>query len=208
MSIVRLEALRCLAKQIEAFVPELVGNTRVLQVPPEQALQMPELVVLGSSFKLSHDTQESEQSQPTNSTLCAQVATWDVTVQLRLAHATPGQQKELEEKIVQAFFQRPGAPGVLVSQVVTSTDVGPFFASWDLDDSSWDTEMAFSSQWWTTCTLTGQVPALAIRQGVYSLNELQFGLTRDFSVPATSTGFATISNLVDVNADGTVTPVS
>ena len=207
MSIVRLEALRFLAAQIEAGVPELVGKTRVVQVPPEQQVSFPELVVIGSKFRRVNE-QESEFSKPTDSTLCVCVAHWDVTVQLRLAHATKGGRDELAEKVSQLFDQREGAPGVLVSPVVACADVGPFYAAWDLDDDGWDDEMAFSNQFWATTTLTGWIPALVIRQGVYNLDRIEVGLTRDFTIPATSASFDTIPGLVDVHEDGTITPVT
>jgi hypothetical protein len=206
MSIVRLEALRLLGAQIAAGVPELAENVRIVQVPPEQALKFPELVVIGSHFRRVNE-QESDHEKPTSSTLCVCVGHWDVTVQLRLAHATKGQRDELSEEITQCFDQRPGAPGVLVSRVVACPDVGPFYASWDLDNADWDDEMAFSSQYWSTCTLTGWIPALVTRQGVYNLDHLYLGLTNDFSVPATSSGFESLPGIVEIAADGTITSV-
>lgn len=207
MSIVRLEALRLLGDQIARGVPELAENVRIVQVPPEQAVKFPELVAIGSNYRRINEKSD-EHSRPTDSTLCMCVGHWEVTVQLRLAHATKGQRDELSEKITQCFDQREGAPGVLVSRVVTCLDVGPFYASWDMDNASWDDEMAFSSQYWSTTTLTGWIPALVIRDGIYNLDHLQLGLTRDFSIPATSAGFETIPRIVEINPDGTVTPVT
>jgi hypothetical protein len=206
VSIVRLEALRFLARQIEAGVPELSGKTRVVQVPPEQQLDFPMLVVIGANFRRITENTD-EHSRPTNSTLCVCVGHWDVTVQLRLAHATQGQRDELADKIDKLFDQREGAPGVLVSRVVACKDVGPFFASWEQDSSSWDDEAAFSSQYWSTCTLTGWVPVLVVRNGVYNLDHLQLGLTKEFDVPATSAAFDTMPGVVEVHEDGTITPV-
>ena len=67
--------------------------------------------------------------------------------------------------------------------------------------------MAFSSQHWAVAEVSGVIPVLVTRRGVYSLNELRLGLTHDFTIPKTSAGFDTVVPVVKINQDGTLTRI-
>ena len=207
MSIVRLEAYRRLALQIEAAIPDLRDQTRVMQVPPDQSWAAPCLAIIPPEKHAFYRQQESEHDKPTPSSLVVEVGWWTGTAQLRLAHATPAQRNEFEEKITQLFWQRENAGGVLLSPVTACRDYGRFTASWELEDSGWDDEFAFSSQHWSVSELSVTIPALVTRQGVYAIDDLRLGLTQDFTTPATSAAFDAMPGHVRVNEDGTITPL-
>lgn len=207
MSIVRLEAYRRLQAQIESAISELDGHVRILQVPPDQSWSAPSLALIPPERHGFYRQQESEHSKPTTSTLVVEVGWWTGTAQLRVAHATQAQRNDLEERLTQLFWQRENAGGVLLSPVTACSDYGNFTASWELNDSGWDEEFAFSSQHWSVTELSVTIPALVTRQGVYSIDELRLGLTQDFSVSATSAAFDAMPGLVRVNEDGTITPL-
>jgi hypothetical protein len=94
-----------------------------------------------------------------------------------------------------------------LTSVTACPQLGDIVAAWELGDTDWDEEMAFSSQFWSVLTLDATIPALAIREGVYTINELRFGLTAEFSTPNTSEAFDRLPHVVRINEDGTVTPI-
>ena len=149
----------------------------------------------------------SDAVEPDAQSLVVSLGCWETTVQLRLACATLADRYALEESLTERWMQREGAPGVLCTTVTTCPLLGDVLASWTLDDSDWTDDMAFSSQHWAVAEVSGVIPVLVTRRGVYSLNELRLGLTNDFTIPETSAGFDTVVPVVKINEDGTVTRV-
>jgi hypothetical protein len=207
--VVKLEAFNTLQAAIEAHIPELRDHVEVVQAPPDQGLSFPSLAIV--TGKLRHYfAQEGVVAQPTNHSAVVCVGAWQGTVQLRLACATPGARYELEERLTGPeglFFRVEDQPGLLLTQVTACPQLGNILASWDLDDSAWDEEYAFSSQEWAVLNLQATIPALALRDGVYTIKELRFGVTNDFSTPETSAAFDRLPLTVRVNEDGTITPL-
>lgn len=207
--VVKLEAFNALAAAIEAHAPELRNHVEVVQVPPDHKLSFPSLAIVPG--KLSHHfAQEGVVAQPTNHSAVVCVGSWEGSLQLRLACATPASRFRLEEALTGTeglFFREEDRPGILLTQVTACPQLGNILAAWDLDDSSWDEEYAFSSQEWSVINLRTVIPALALRDGVYTVNELRFGVTKDFSTPETSAAFDAMPGIVRVNEDGTITPL-
>lgn len=210
--IVKLEAFRSLKAYIASQIPELAqgpgGADRIIvtQTPPEQHVHFPSLAIVPGRFRLE-SCDEDIHSTPTMAKAVVVVGAWQTTVQLRLAHATEYQRYELEERLTDLFFQTEGRRGILLTEVTACPQLGDILASWDLQDEEWQEEFAFSSQEWAMLTLQGTIPALATRDGVYTIDELRLGITTDFNIPATSAGFDTIPGIVRINEDGTITPL-
>lgn len=203
--IVKLEAFRSLKAHIEAAIPELRDKVVTVQTPPDQHLKFPSLaIVAGGSFRHSF-AQEDIVALPTNHSAVVCVGAWETTVQLRLACATEFSRFDYEERLSDLFFQREDSPGLILTQVTACPQLGDILASWDLGNSSWDEEYAFSAQEWAVLTIQATIPALALREGVYTIDDLRLGLTGDFSIATTSAAFDTLPNLVQVNEDGTIT---
>lgn len=207
--VVKLEAFNTLAAAIEAHVPELRNHVEVVQAPPDQHLTFPSLAIIPG--KLAHHfSQEGVVAQPTNHSAVVCVGSWDGAVQLRLACATLGTRYQLEERLTGPeglFFREEDRPGILLTEVTACPQLGNILAAWDLDESSWEEEYAFSAQEWAVINLRVCIPALALREGVYTINELRFGVTSNFSTPETSAAFDGIPGIVRVNEDGTITPL-
>ena len=212
-AVVRLEALKTLGAIIEAAIPELRDHVEIVQVPPEQKLTFPSLAIVGTKFRyvpFQEDVAvdaDGAAVKPDESTLVVSLGCWETTVQLRLACATLADRYALQESLFELWMQREGAPGVLCTTVTACPALGSILAAWTLDDSDWTDDMAFSSQHWAVLEVSGVIPVLVTRRGVYTVDELLLGLTRDFSIPVTAAGFKTMP-VVEINADGTVTPVA
>lgn len=214
--VVKLDAITSLVATIAAGVPELkerldatghpVKPIKVVQVPPDQKLLFPSLAIIPARFRFEPN-QESVHSEPTPESVVINVGRWVATMQFRLACATLHERYRLEQKLGDLFMQREDAPGVLMTDVADGA-LGDYHAAWELDDSDWSDEMAFSSQYWAVLTFNGVIPALVTRPGVYPIDTLKLGLTTDFEMAVTAGTFTTRGNLrvVAVAADGTITP--
>ena len=210
-AVVRLEALKSLGAAIELGISELRGHVEIVQVPPEQKLTFPSLALVGSKYRYT-PFQEAEATddagdtvEPDEQSLVVSLGCWETTVQMRLACATLADRYALEESLTELWMQREGAPGVLCTTVTACPLLGNILASWTLDDSDWADDMAFSSQHWAVAEVSGVIPVLVTRRGVYSLDERRLGLTNDFTIPETSAGFDTVVPVVKINENGTVT---
>jgi hypothetical protein len=214
--VVKLDAIKSLVATIAAGVPELAdrqdtsGNPvhpiKVVQVPPDQKLKFPSLAIVPARFRFEPN-QERVHAEPTAETAVINVGRWVCTMQFRLGCATFNDRYVLEEKLSSLFMAREDAPGVMLTQVVEPA-LGDFTAAWELDDSEWEDEMAFSSQNWAMLVFTGVIPVLVTRPGIYPIDTLRVGFTHDFET-AFADNFTTHGNLkvVQVAADGTITTV-
>lgn len=207
MSVVRLEALRRLGAEIEAAIPELVGKVEIHQVPPDYKIGFPRVAIVAGASMRYQARQEGFVTRVSSSAIVVNVGSWSTVVQLRLYCATPASRYELEDKLTNLFWRVENQPGLLLTTVTACPQLGDILASWDIGDTDWDDEAAFSSQYFSVLTLDACIPALVTRAGVYSLNELRLGVTDDFGLAETSAAFDTITAKFTVNSDGTVTPI-
>ena len=205
--VVRLEALRALAAEIDASVPDLKSKTEIHQVPPDYKAGWPRVAVIAGGAMRYEPRQEYVKTRVSDSAIVVNVGSWITTAQIRLGCATPAERFALEEKLTEMFWRVENQPGLLLTTVTACPHLGDILASWDIGDTDWADEFAFSSQYWTVLSLDAVIPALVTREGVYSLNELRLGVTDDFSLPETSAAFDTLTQKVTVNQDGTVTPI-
>jgi hypothetical protein len=212
-AVVRLQAFKTLQAAIETAIPELRDHVEIVQVPPEQHMTFPSLSIVPSSpryvpFQEEEATDDDGNTiEPDEQSLVVSLGAWETTVQLHLACATMAERYALEETLFELWMQREGAPGVLCTTVTACPALGNILASWTLDDSGWQDDKAFSSQHWAMTEVSGVIPVLVTRRGVYSLDDLRLGLTNDFTIPETSAGFDTVVPVVKINEDGTVTRV-
>lgn len=214
--IVKLEALRGLKTYIAEQIPDLAalpsGEERIVisQTPPDMGLHLPSLAIIPAGFRFTpslEDIHDSTGATLESGEIVVCVGAWETRLQLRLAAANEYARHVLEETLTNLFFQREGAPGLLLTEVTACPQLGTFLASWDIPDVEWNEEFAFSAQEWAVLELVGTIPALVVRGGIYTMDDLRLGLTGDFNIPATSAGFDTIPGVVRVNDDGTLTPL-
>jgi len=207
MRSVRQEALRRLGAEIEAAIPELVGKVEIHQVPPDYKQGFPKVAIVAGASMRYQARQEGVVIRTSASTVVVNVGSWATVVQLRLYCATPASRYDLEEKLTSLFWRGENQPGLLLTTVTACPQLGDILASWDIGETDWDDEAAMSSLHYAVLTLNACIPALVVRTGVYSLDEIRLGVTDDFELPATSEAFDTITTKVSINEDGTVTPI-
>ena len=205
--IVKLEALKRLGEFIESQIPELKAKTEIHQVPPDYKLGFPRLAIVAGGRFQYEARQEGVVTRSSPTAIVVNVGSWNTTVQLRLACATPAQRYDLEDRLASLFWREENRPAVLLTTVTACPQLGDILAAWDIGDTDWNDEMAFSSQFWSVLSLDATIPALVTREGVYSIDELRLGITDDFSTPETSAAFDLLTTKVRVNEDGTVTPL-
>ena len=211
-AVVRLEALTTLRATIEAAVPELRDHVEIVQVPPDQPLTFPSLAIVGTKYRYVPFQEDAardaddEEIRPDPTSLVVNLGCWETTVQLRLATTTIAERFALQETLTEMFMQREGAPGILCTTVTACPALGNILASWVINDGDWEDDKAFSSQHWATLDIDGTIPVLVTRRGVYTLDDLRLGITRDFAIPRTSAGFDALP-VVTINEDGSITRI-
>jgi len=211
----RLEALLALKAAIEEAVPELrtdmPGKAHVIvgKALPSKNACFPALVIDPIRFRYLPDPEHDFfEPDPSHIVLC--VGRFEATIQLRLVAATPAERFEYQEKILEAFLRTEGHPGVLLTEVDAIPELGTWLAAWEFDEDEWQDEKVFDQQLWAVATLTGVLPALVTRAGVYRINDLRLGTTGDFTTEFTPDTFDSSKAIdrVRVNQDGTIEKVT
>ncbi len=206
MSVLRLKALDKLQECIEEAIPELVG--RICAGPSEanHRLTFPSLSITPISFKYQPN-QAKPHHNATHSTVIMEVGKHEADVQLRVGASTHRERVILEDKILQLFLEQELAPGILVTPIADCWDA---HVVWELEDEEWEDEKAFDSKWYTTISITGQIPALVTRKDAYTIEQLQLGLIEDFTTTLNSSTINTTAGVevVQINQDGSIGPVT
>lgn len=204
MAVLRLEAFKLLAATIAAAVPGL--ELVLFQRQGGKKECTPNLAVTPvGKFRYEPD-QEQEYFVPNASHVVLNVGRHEGAVQLRLAAASPTELAETQQQILDLFLGTEGHPGVLLTPVTACEALGKVLAAWELEDDEWDFGKAFDNRFESVILLTGLIPALVTRPGVYAIEHLQLGLTGDFATPFTPSTFTGL-DVVEVQQDGSFVPV-
>lgn len=206
MAVVRLEALRALADVIGAEIPDFL-EICAGPAPVGQLLVFPSLAINPGKY-LYHPDQALEQHDPGPGKVVMNVGRFQGSVELRIFSENRNQRAELEQRVVNFFLGRVGAPGVRVTVVSACPELGDWVASWELEDFEWRDEQAFDNNWQSAITVTSTLPALVTRCDAYTIDQLQLGVTSDFVTAATPDLHALPDvEVVQINQDGTFAPV-
>lgn len=209
MSVIRLASLSGLACEIKEAIPEFRDAAICLgQADPRKDLAFPSLNIDPIRWKY-HPEQASEHHTPSADCLVVEVGRHEATIQFRLAAKTAGKRSELEQKIIDLFLRTELHPGILLTTISSCLDLGDFLAAWEFDEDEWEDAGAFDGSFYSVMAATGIIPALATREGVYTIEQLQMGLTSDFDTEFNPTTFNTSDKIevVQVNEDGTIEAV-
>lgn len=214
MAIIRLECLRELERRIKQAIPELETHVLIGHALPGKTMCFPALVIDAVRFRFEAD-QDWEVFEPTPDKLVENVGRHVATVQLRLAVATAGERYDYQDKLTNLFLSTPGHAGILLTRVTACEALGAFVAAWEMDDDEWQDEKVFDSVFWDVMTLTGQIPALVTREGVFRIDDLRLGLTHEFAdgdsddtiFTADTMDDSPAAEVVRINEDGTFTHV-
>jgi len=208
VAIIKIEALKYLAAELERLVPELEGLICVGQATSNEELRQPSLAIIpAGGWRWSPD-QEDEVGSLGPDRAVVRVGVHEVTLQLQLTAASPEARYVLEQAIEQAFFATEGHAGIIYGDVrACEDDFGVFQAAFMLDETTWRDGKALGAQFWSYLEVHGSIPALATRVGAYAMNEIRLGLTEVFDTTVTIATFTTDTDIerVRVNADGTTT---
>lgn len=207
--VVRIEALRALAKLFELRIPELRGHVCV-GVSSEHE-EVPNLSIQPTRWTYLPDQANEHATLPGN------VVVWDCgdhqcTCVLSILAATPGQRAALEAKVLDVFLSSRHPltdmprPGVLVMPITACPALDLWTASFELESDEWIDTLALDRRFESRLVVNAIIPALTIQTPVYTINELILGVTEDMDTTFTpATAIPPAVELVTINEDGTIT---
>lgn len=171
----------------------------------EEQARFPSVRVLPQKFSFM-PWQERELVDTFPDDLVYQVGTFEGTVELRASGRSPEERELVQDAVTDAFFQRPGAPGVVIAYLPplpVSRQAVMYSApvAFELSDEDWREELVFAKRRYAFLTLDAQYPALVDRK-VPTIKELV--LAWDFSIEEPPV----IDHEVLVNSDGSTTPTN
>ena len=207
MAVIKIEAQRRLSDAIQCAIPALRGKVCDDAAPPTHNLELPSLAI-ETTRSVYWPDQESEQYEPSPSSVVINVGRHVLDIKLLLNTATTYQRALIEQQLLDLFFSIEGHPGVFFSQLTDCENLGPFIASWELQEETWKNERVFDRQAGSEIKINGIIPALTTRQGVYNMDQIQLGLNvgRDVDLSTDQPDFDTVE-IVTINADGTLSPL-
>lgn len=211
MSVVRIEALRALAKLFERTIPEVAGHVCTGVAPSSEFEHVPNI-----SIQPTRWTYEPEQAEE-RATLPGNVVVWEVgyhacTCVISIVTATIGQRWDLEAKVLDLFISsvhpvsKMHRPGVIVLPVTACPALGRWVSSFELESDEWSDTLALDRRYESRIVINAIIPALTIERPIYTINELILGVTEDMATQFTpSTAIPPAVDLVTINEDGTIT---
>lgn len=185
---------------VESNIHELRGKICKMGEPHLQRV-WPTLQILPIRFKY-YPMQEHEYLGVSASKAIFDVGRHEGTVQLRLGANTPDERWELEQKMIDLFLEPEHRPGVLVTTIEDCYDA---VVVWELDDDEWRNEAVFTKEFFSLLTVRVQIPALVLRDSVYTIEDLRLSLTEDLHTAYSELPAASIET-VQVDEDGNITP--
>lgn len=197
MSVLKLDALERLRCLIIEAVPALDGKICVGIGASGHKLTFPSLAVDVERFTYE-PFQERVSHSPSHSCAVFNVGFFNADIELKLSAATTGERYAMEQSIVALFLATEGHPGVLFANITTSEEYGPWIASFELEDSTWEDEFAFDKKYASTIKLRASIPALVTRNKTYTIKEIALAITDDFTIPTTSADITTSTDVLDV----------
>lgn len=208
MAIIKIEAQRALAGLIACEIPQLKDKICGIASAGER-LEMPSLSIETTRSLYSPD-QEDQHFAPSENCVVLNVGRHIVDIELRLGTSTVFQRAELEQHILDLFLVDEGHPGILLTQLTSCKDLGPFVAAWELEDETWENEKVFDRTIYSVLKVTGVYPALVTRRGVYTIRQLQLATEIGPAVEPTDAPPALTDPEVEIfviNEDGTFAPL-
>lgn len=207
MAVLKIEGLRALEAIIECEIADLKGKICLDQSSPGHDLGFPSLSITIEGSKYFPD-QEDEHFIPSANAVVLNVGRHVYQLKLRLGAATPYQRAALEQQVLDLFLVTDGHPGVIFTSISSCAELGAFVAAWELEGDEWQDEKVFDRQAYSELEVTGILPALVTRRGVYTIEQLQLGTDIGPSVDPTSAPPAFDSTeILSINEDGTFTPL-
>lgn len=184
-------AAKALAAHIGARIPPLVGNARSVSAEPEEYATFPALYVLPGKMRL-----ETAQEAPLDEaagiyTVGYATGFWE----LRLVHRTPYAREELEQQVLDLFFETAGAPGYLAIELFPTVNgrrsTVPLLCWFRLQEEEWSEEKGFEKKRFSYLDVEVELPRIVLRAGTRTADEVVVlvvqtaSMARDQSLPLT-----------------------
>lgn len=171
-----------LATALRAVLPVNV-DVRACAADWEEPTQFPAVSVLPGKFTFD-PWQEREVDDTQADKLFLEVGEFEGNVEIRVSARSRAQRELVEDAVLNYFLSRPLTPGVQtttlppvpVGGVATTYQATCAFA---LDDEEWREEMAFSDKRYTFLDVEAWFPALVVRSGVYTIQQLVLAFDAD-----------------------------
>lgn len=171
MSLVKRAACDALAQFIQTQIPELAGSVFALWSDEEAEAVYPSVALVPGKLVLN-PWQEDEVDDTDPEVLVLEVGDFEGDVELRVYAKSAPERERIGQLVQDLWFQREGAPGVLVTQTapvplnVSGTQtatIAPALAAFTIDDETWQEERVFSKKRFDFMTVGLQLPCLVAR---------------------------------------------
>lgn len=213
MSSIRREALNAFARTLASYTGLPDDQIFAVHADPERNIKFPSIALVSGRWSYEWLTEEElatddDIGDEIEDAQLVSLGTLTGNIEVRIYEQTPAKRELLEEKVIAAFMADPLSPGVLTA---TATDLEvsgqeidyEADVSFVLGDTSWSEERVFERARYSFLDVTCEVPIVLLREGIYTILELQLQLTKDLD---TDNDDPVIDDSVIVNSDGSVTP--
>lgn len=187
------------------LAPRLAGvHVHAYSAGPEEPAQAPCLVIIGDRF-VFQPFQADEVHDPGEGAdyVILDVGSFAGRVEMRLYAKSVPERERLEQAILDAFLETPGAPGVVKTNSPALTVGGQVTLyqapiAYRLDEEEWREEFAFEGRRFSFLDIEVDFPAL-VKRAAYTLQDVYLAITEDLTSDSPA-------EMVLVNDDGTTTP--
>lgn len=174
-----------LAAALRAVLPDNV-DVAACAADWEEPTKYPAVRVLPGKFTFD-PWQEQEVDDTQSDKLFLQVGEFEGSVEIRVCATSKIVRERLEDVVSNFFLSRPYTPGVQVTTLPSGMTVGGFATTYQancafsLDDEEWREEMAFTDKRFSFLGVDAWFPALVVRTGVHTIEQLVLVMEADVS---------------------------
>lgn len=198
MSVLRIRSAQVFAEIVSHVCPDI----EVCAGPStaEHKRKLPSLAIIPVNFKISLD-QEDEWEDVGDTGAIIFCGRYDALFQLKVGGRSPDERATIADTITKLFFQREGAPGLIVREIA---DCHNAIVSYELDGESWRDEAGFSDKWFSIQTINVVTPILVERGAVHTMQEIRM-CVRAYVAESFESLETLTQECVAVDEDGNVT---
>lgn len=203
MSVLSISAFEQLAEYISQETSLTLEQICPIPSEPNHQLGSPSLGLNPITFRY-FPNQEKEFTEESFDTAVLEVGRHEVDMVWYLNARNARTRAKLQWELVEMFLKQELSPGVIT---LTVPDCWDAYCSWELQSEEWESERVFDKKWYSTINVTAQLPALILRGGVYTIEDLQLGLLHDLTRTVDIDTFDTDSLIerVSIDEDGNLT---
>lgn len=180
MSIIRIESLNMLGREISSCIPELRGRVCAGVATGTQRLSYPSLGINATSFKPYYYQQMEEQELGPSGVLFS-LGRVEAEVTLTLSAETSNLRYALEQRILDTvFYADINRPGIKIFQVPECHDAVVVF---ELMRTQWEDEKAFDKKYASVMDLMLQIPILSEQRDMPQMSNINLSVEESLGQP-------------------------